>query len=113
MVDIIFYTFVFFLMLRRPPRSTLFPYTTLFRSKTYKSLLAVRPANSDALFGLAMLLDAQGDSKAAHDTLGQLTKAHPKHADGWYQAGRLAERNNDLLEAAYDYKQAVAVKPDL
>src|SRR3990167_161099 len=24
---------VFFLMLRRPPRSTLFPYTTLFRSK--------------------------------------------------------------------------------
>src|ERR1039457_7405932 len=26
------YCFVFFLMIRRPPRSTLFPYTTLFRS---------------------------------------------------------------------------------
>src|SRR5688572_32759413 len=26
--------FVFFLMIRRPPRSTLFPYTTLFRSAT-------------------------------------------------------------------------------
>src|SRR5205823_3562494 len=26
-------TFFFFLMLRRPPRSTLFPYTTLFRSQ--------------------------------------------------------------------------------
>src|SRR5256885_5670549 len=25
-------TFFFFLMIRRPPRSTLFPYTTLFRS---------------------------------------------------------------------------------
>src|SRR3712207_7556563 len=25
----------FFLMIRRPPRSTLFPYTTLFRSKIY------------------------------------------------------------------------------
>src|SRR2546422_6949703 len=25
--------FVFFLMIRRPPRSTLFPYTTLFRSE--------------------------------------------------------------------------------
>src|SRR3712207_8840021 len=25
---------VFFLMIRRPPRSTLFPYTTLFRSDT-------------------------------------------------------------------------------
>src|SRR5438552_15161428 len=28
----IFCLFFFFLMLRRPPRSTLFPYTTLFRS---------------------------------------------------------------------------------
>src|SRR5690554_7668379 len=27
-----FFSFFFFLMLRRPPRSTLFPYTTLFRS---------------------------------------------------------------------------------
>src|SRR5438046_5767162 len=28
------YSFFFFLMLRRPPRSTLFPYTTLFRSSS-------------------------------------------------------------------------------
>src|SRR5436305_5247324 len=28
----------FFLMIRRPPRSTLFPYTTLFRSSTWSSL---------------------------------------------------------------------------
>src|SRR2546427_5451369 len=27
----------FFLMIRRPPRSTLFPYTTLFRSQSGKS----------------------------------------------------------------------------
>src|SRR5256885_9503706 len=27
--------FFFFLMIRRPPRSTLFPYTTLFRSQDY------------------------------------------------------------------------------
>src|SRR6266571_6553782 len=29
--------FFFFLMIRRPPRSTLFPYTTLFRSSPSKS----------------------------------------------------------------------------
>src|SRR2546430_12218070 len=29
-----FVLFFFFLMIRRPPRSTLFPYTTLFRSST-------------------------------------------------------------------------------
>src|SRR2546421_5032412 len=28
-----FFSFFFFLMIRRPPRSTLFPYTTLFRSR--------------------------------------------------------------------------------
>src|SRR2546427_13289565 len=28
-----FFVFFFFLMIRRPPRSTLFPYTTLFRSQ--------------------------------------------------------------------------------
>src|SRR3712207_6854058 len=27
----------FFLMIRRPPRSTLFPYTTLFRSRRFES----------------------------------------------------------------------------
>src|SRR5258708_28747399 len=28
------FSFFFFLMIRRPPRSTLFPYTTLFRSRS-------------------------------------------------------------------------------
>src|SRR5690625_6948445 len=31
----------FFLMIRRPPRSTLFPYTTLFRSSTVCTLVKV------------------------------------------------------------------------
>src|SRR3712207_8014884 len=36
--------FFFFLMIRRPPRSTLFPYTTLFRSLPELDLLPVKPA---------------------------------------------------------------------
>src|SRR5256886_10747920 len=32
----------FFLMIRRPPRSTLFPYTTLFRSQTCRGAQIVR-----------------------------------------------------------------------
>src|SRR5438876_7782935 len=31
----------FFLMIRRPPRSTLFPYTTLFRSRSERPFAAV------------------------------------------------------------------------
>ena len=33
-IFLFFCSFFFFLMIRRPPRSTLFPYTTLFRSIT-------------------------------------------------------------------------------
>src|SRR2546430_3736860 len=38
----IFSFFFFFLMIRRPPRSTLFPYTTLFRSGPAKLHLRVK-----------------------------------------------------------------------
>src|SRR5258708_26932848 len=34
--------FFFFLMIRRPPRSTLFPYTTLFRSGSLTCVRSVR-----------------------------------------------------------------------
>src|SRR5256885_16898558 len=43
--------FFFFLMIRRPPRSTLFPYTTLFRSLTRAVVL--RAAIAGSLAGLA------------------------------------------------------------
>src|SRR2546430_11811089 len=42
----------FFLMIRRPPRSTLFPYTTLFRSH----FLAQSPSQFDFEVGLAVSL---------------------------------------------------------
>src|SRR5438445_11306176 len=35
--------FFFFLMIRRPPRSTLFPYTTLFRSPKTITVLSMTP----------------------------------------------------------------------
>src|SRR3712207_9296506 len=34
---IVCFLFFFFLMIRRPPRSTLFPYTTLFRSREHRT----------------------------------------------------------------------------
>src|SRR5689334_23956746 len=37
------YSCVFSLMLRRPPRSTLFPYTTLFRSRAHPASRRVAP----------------------------------------------------------------------
>src|SRR2546430_3853530 len=53
-VSLIFHLF-FFLMIRRPPRSTLFPYTTLFRSVGCETLgrlpLALRSASRSCEHG--------------------------------------------------------------
>src|SRR5687768_18233617 len=43
----------FFLMIRRPPRSTLFPYTTLFRSA-----ISPRPSVKVLDFGLSRFMDS-------------------------------------------------------
>src|SRR2546425_1628958 len=57
--------FFFFLMIRRPPRSTLFPYTTLFRSSDfhgisarpfYFSLMHVSPVDDRKVFFSSYLL---------------------------------------------------------
>src|SRR5207342_3770858 len=42
----IFVSFFFFLMIRRPPRSTLFPYTTLFRSRRGRARRSARRCDS-------------------------------------------------------------------
>src|SRR3712207_7763064 len=44
---------VFFLMIRRPPRSTLFPYTTLFRSIGERGRLGMATAAADPRAGSA------------------------------------------------------------
>src|SRR3989442_11389297 len=52
-------------MIRRPPRSTLFPYTTLFRSETNMSLQEIQQENSyfrEAAAQGQSILVASGDS---------------------------------------------------
>src|SRR3712207_7448866 len=56
---------LFFLMIRRPPRSTLFPYTTLFRSDRYDlSRVEVVASSGSALPGQLAItwMDRFGDN---------------------------------------------------
>src|SRR5687767_15939857 len=71
--------FFFFLMLRRPPRSTLFPYTTLFRS-----------APADASFG-----DAAGDHRP------QRRRDLHRARRGEDPGGRSEEHTSELQSLAY------------
>src|SRR3712207_8746007 len=62
---------LYFLMIRRPPRSTLFPYTTLFRSEAADDLkqLALRRERIDALRvqAQALLAGARGEVRRDDD----------------------------------------------
>src|SRR6266446_10541751 len=55
---------IFFLMIRRPPRSTLFPYTTLFRSRA-RSPLDRRPCAPPRFARKPPILPASENSRTA------------------------------------------------
>src|SRR5256885_17028254 len=52
-------TFFFFLMIRRPPRSTLFPYTTLFRSRAGGRAGAASPPGAPGVHGAGLGVQAR------------------------------------------------------
>src|SRR2546430_12251279 len=96
------YLFFFFLMIRRPPRSTLFPYTTLFRSdgraiqlipmihigdsQFYRNLSASFPTNS--------ITQMEGDRKS--------TRLNSSHSQISYAVFCLKKKTQSILEIAYD-----------
>src|SRR3712207_9391813 len=57
---------IFFLMIRRPPRSTLFPYTTLFRSPELDGVAAHAGALQGQRSGGDALAFPAGHARAAH-----------------------------------------------
>src|SRR2546428_9324592 len=78
----------FFLMIRRPPRSTLFPYTTLFRSGIWTVRLRVTDSNGVPALALAnitigMFADRKSTRlNSSHDQISYavfcLKKKHPE-----------------------------------
>src|SRR5256885_10789045 len=75
-----FFIFFFFLMIRRPPRSTLFPYTTLFRSSA-----ALKKA------GIVKDMQSYMGKEIPKDTSGELTGETPD-----YPAGLLDRKSTRL-----------------
>src|SRR3712207_9282674 len=65
----------FFLMIRRPPRSTLFPYTTLFRSNKVQRYKGLGEMNPDELWDTTLdpdnrlLLQVQLEDAAQADEM--------------------------------------------
>src|SRR5436190_16119313 len=79
---------LFFLMIRRPPRSTLFPYTTLFRSENIATQLERRIAFRRAMkkaVQTAMKFGAKGIKVASAGRLGGAEMSRRE----WYREGRV------------------------
>src|SRR3712207_7735299 len=97
----------FFLMIRRPPRSTLFPYTTLFRSPLHEELdLGVLVGSSHrAVRRRALAVLAQGLGPQLHEPGGEplqgvdrkSTRLNSSHANISYAVFCLKKKNNVLL----------------
>src|SRR5262249_60363989 len=90
--------YFFFLMTLRPPRSTLFPYTTLFRSPKKKGikdecsrLLEASTMKSRRGFAIQRLMNAMRQA----------------HADGWFIVFDTLTLADDRLEAFYDNPNAL------
>src|SRR3989441_11646159 len=90
-------------MIRRPPRSTLFPYTTLFRSLFFKPLLQVVAERDSRTAG------AQKAAEAAQAAAAGKVKQYQgalKQARGQVYAEQEAARKKLLEERAAQLKNA-------
>src|SRR2546428_7412621 len=89
MTSIIFYSF-FFLMIRRPPRSTLFPYTTLFRSDP--AVISRGPGTPERASGWSKhrrVVVASEDRKS--------TRLNSSHDQISYAVFCLKKKNNSII----------------
>src|SRR2546425_6783507 len=78
-------------MIRRPPRSTLFPYTTLFRSRAHGVDISFAPC-VDLDHGVSIIGDRA--FHALSDAVGQLAVA-------WMHGMRSEEHTSELQSLAY------------
>src|SRR5260221_6800504 len=67
----------FFLMIRRPPRSTLFPYTTLFRSRSEARLQGGDVVNAEMRVAGAVV----GVGVVGHDRVFVVVLGRPRQRD--------------------------------
>src|SRR5438874_10402536 len=81
----------FYLMTRRPPRSTLFPYTTLFRS-VFKLVAQTFPKETGAVTGLVGAAGGLGDRKS--------TRLNSSHVEISYAVFCLKKKKTNGLARA-------------
>src|SRR5690349_22193620 len=82
------YSFFFFLTIRRPPRSTLFPYTTLFRSTA-----------AEVEFGAHVIREVLGEERFEEMADRKSTRLNSSHVEISYAVFCLKKKKNPATRA--------------
>src|ERR1043165_2221875 len=98
-------------MIRRPPRSTLFPYTTLFRS-AFERCLKIDPDNLDSTFFMAHALERAGQIDRAAEFYRQGAARAPRYWDIQIGLARTRLRQGRVSEAREIVAPVVEQMPD-
>src|SRR5260221_8917456 len=98
-----FTLFFFFLMIRRPPRSTLFPYTTLFRSvgADVRRLPGAGPGAGRPLLLLHAALDAGRDAELDPHPDRKSTRLNSSHTVISYAVFCLKKKKRKLVRYVF------------
>src|SRR2546422_10707123 len=100
-------------MIRRPPRSTLFPYTTLFRSHgVLLRLIEKSPRLAQAHFLLGRLAVETESWDEAVVELKKAVELDPDHDGAWTALGYVYETRRRPDEAVEIYRRAAKANPD-
>src|SRR3712207_8751145 len=101
----------FFLMIRRPPRSTLFPYTTLFRSGTFKEMDKDMKSENPLNFPgynkkIEVLMENKNLNEAVITGVGKIkdrksTRLNSSHANISYAVFCLKKKTNIIYSLSY------------
>src|SRR3712207_8706650 len=91
---------IFFLMIRRPPRSTLFPYTTLFRSQWTIEECLTRKSTSTRTIAIYMIATvfATVHTTTISITDRKSTRLNSSHANISYAVFCLKKKNDVLID---------------
>src|SRR3712207_8934495 len=87
---------IFFLMIRRPPRSTLFPYTTLFRSEAHHGFGWLDAVHADDRERVALAWSAAVQGAGPYDVEYRL-----RRCDGSYQDRKSTRLNSSHANISY------------
>src|SRR2546427_7891983 len=103
--------YFFFLMIRRPPRSTLFPYTTLFRSKHLQNAAKGDRLSLEVWATLLERYQAKHDTAKTIETFAEMLRVAPTNQKLREEANRFFIKAGQPQKAEEIAREGIQLDP--